>query len=74
MMKNPPITIAAKRRADGTMPGQRFTPEVRAEMRRAVLECPHPVRTPERRKYIVEIAERFGAAPSYVLSQALEHR
>lgn len=72
--KKAPISVGPKRRSDGTMPGQRFAPEVRAEMRRLVLECPHPPRSRERREYVAALARRFGADRLYVLSQAAEHR
>lgn len=72
MTEKQPIAVTPKRRADGTMPGQRFAPEVRAAIRRAVLECPHPMRSRERREYLKAVAARFGADVPYVISQARE--
>lgn len=71
-MGKQPIAVTPKRRADGTMPGQRFAPEVRAAMRRAVIECPYPLRSRERREYLKAIAAKYRADVPYVLSQARE--
>lgn len=65
-----PIVVFKKRRADGTLPGNRMSDATRAALKAEAQACMEPLRSPARRLYMEGLAARYGVPYSYACRAA----